>query len=245
VTTRAAPIPNLYMVFITNEDSAGMNTTSYQDKITQSLENSRNCLRRIARNDDTESSPHSIMNVIEKFVKTVNVMDETILVPCRLMDLKVGDDQDPTCDKHNAKNKSKHSVLQILDSTDLFQIYSMLRNVKDGLLWGGQIQKSQDIQETTLVPQLPIKGHIRRPSTVSVASTNSITSAMSDSESEAGSGNENDSGIEEVVQEECRTERIAHDFQRHLVGLTSSLGQMTEAAQYLTWRYQHDIGGPV
>ncbi|CAG9759835.1 unnamed protein product [Ceutorhynchus assimilis] len=231
------------MVLLTSEHLTTMNTT-YQDKITQSLENSRNCLRRIARNDDTESSPHSIMNVIEKFVKTVNAMDETILVPCRLMDLKVGDDQDPTSDKHNTKNK-KHSVQQTLDSTDLFEIYSMLKNVKDGLLWGGQSQQSQDIiQDTTLVPQLPMKGHIRRPSTVSVASTNSSTSALSDSESDA-SGNENDSGIEEVVQEECHTERIAHDFQRHLTGLTSSLRQMTEAAQYLTWRYQHDIDGPV
>ncbi|ERL86160.1 mid1-interacting protein 1-like isoform X2 [Dendroctonus ponderosae] len=201
----------------------------------------RNCLRRIARNDDTESSPHSIMNVIEKFVKTVNLMDETILVPCRLMDLKVGDDQDPS-DKHL---KKKPSVQQTLDSTDLFQIYSMLKNVKDGLLWGGKSQQSEDIQETILVPQLSIKGHIRRPSTVSVASTNSSTSGLCDSDSEAGSGNENDSGIEEVVQEECRTERIAHDFQRHLTGLTSSIRQMTEAAQYLTWRYQHDIGGPV
>ncbi|KAL1493472.1 hypothetical protein ABEB36_011518 [Hypothenemus hampei] len=201
----------------------------------------QNCLRRIARNDDTESSPHSIMNVIEKFVKTVNVMDETILVPCRLMDLKVGDDQDPVLEK---LKKSKHSVQQTLDSTDLFEIYNMLKNVKDGLLWGGK--QSMDIQETTsLVPQLSIKGHIRRPSTVSVASTNSSASGMSDSESEAGSGNENDSGIEEVVPEECRTERIALDFQRHLSGLTSSLRQMTEAAQYLTWRYQHDIGGPV
>ncbi|XP_050314866.1 mid1-interacting protein 1-like isoform X2 [Anthonomus grandis grandis] len=223
--------------------------SSHDDKVCDSvlqkpgvLED-RNCLRRIARNDDTESSSHSIMNIIEKFVKTVNVMDETILVPCRLMDLKVGDDQDPTCDKQNGKNKSKHSIQQTLDSTDLFEIYSMLKNVKDGLLWGGQTQQIQDTQESTLVSQLPIKGHIRRPSTVSVASTAS-TSGMSDTESEAGSSNENDSGIEEVVQEECRTERIAHDFQRHLAGLTTSLRQMTEAAQYLTWRYQHDIGGP-
>jgi len=232
------------MVFIISENSTAMNTT-YQDKISQSLENSRNCLRRIARNDDTESSPHSIMNVIEKFVKTVNAMDETILVPCRLMDLKVGDDQDPICDQHSHKSKSKHSVVQTLGSADLFQIYTMLRNVKDGLQWGSKFQPVQDIQESTLVTPLPIKGHIRRPSTVSVGSTNSSTSALSDSDSEAGSSNENDSGIEEVVPEECCTERIAHDFQRHLLGLTSSLRQMTEAAQYLVWRYQHDIGGPV
>lgn len=49
----------------------------------------RNCLRRIARNDDHEFSRESIVNLMEKFVKTVNVMDETILVPCRLMDRSV------------------------------------------------------------------------------------------------------------------------------------------------------------
>lgn len=87
------------------------------------------------------------MNVIEKFVKTVNVMDDTILVPCRLMDLKVGDDQDPTCDK---LNKNKQTVHQTLKSTDLFQIYSMLKNVKDGLLWGGKAQPNPEVPETTL-----------------------------------------------------------------------------------------------
>lgn len=46
-------------------------------------------MRRIATNDDTEFSRESIVNLMEKFVKTVNVMDETILVPCRLMDRTV------------------------------------------------------------------------------------------------------------------------------------------------------------
>ncbi|XP_060537263.1 mid1-interacting protein 1-like [Cylas formicarius] len=216
-----------------------MNT--YHDKITANLENSRNSLRRIARNDDTECSPQSILNVIEKFVKTVNSMDDTILVPCRLMDLKVGDGQDPSCNHNNLKVKDKHSVQQVFSSTDLYQIYSMLKDVKGGLLWGRQ--KSQEREEAPAATSLPIvvKGHVRRPSTVSVASTASSTSTISDSESEVGSSNENDSGIED----ECCTERVAQDFQRHLDGLTSSLRQMTEAAQYLTWRYQHDIGGPV
>jgi hypothetical protein len=72
-------------------------------------------------------------------VKSVNTMDETILVPCRLMDLKVGDENDPTCPKkHN--QKSKHGVQELLSSVDLFQIYNMLNNVKADLLWGqGQV----------------------------------------------------------------------------------------------------------
>lgn len=49
---------------------------------------SRNCLRRIIH-DDQEFSNQSIINVIERFVKTVNLMEDTILIPSRLMDRQV------------------------------------------------------------------------------------------------------------------------------------------------------------
>lgn len=202
---------------------------------------SRNCLRRIARHDDTECSNQSILTVMEKFVKTVNKMDETILVPCRLMDLKVGDEQDPAC--QNPKTKSSHSVHQNLSSTDLFEIYNMLNGVKDSLLWGGEGQETPKAAVPAATPTVMTKGHNRRPSSVSVTSTNS-SSTLSDTDSESGS-NEIDSGIDETSQEEGKSERIALDFKRHLHGLTNSLRHMTEAAQYLTWRYQYDIGGPV
>jgi len=48
----------------------------------------RNCLRRIIH-DDKEFSNQSIINVIERFVKSVNMMEETILIPSRLMDRQV------------------------------------------------------------------------------------------------------------------------------------------------------------
>ncbi|KAJ8951958.1 hypothetical protein NQ318_013628 [Aromia moschata] len=187
-----------------------------------------NCLRRIARNDDTEFSHQSILNVMEKFVKTVNKMDETILVPCRLMDQKVGDEQDPAC-AQNLKTKSTNSVHELYSSTDLFEIYNMLNGVKDGLLWGA-------------VTGSGAQGDPRSPPRATSAGL--PRSTLSDTDSESGS-NENDSGIEEPsAPEEGRVERVAHDFRRHLHGLTTSLRQMTEAAQYLTWRYQYDIGGP-
>lgn len=87
------------------------------------------------------------------------------------------------------------------------------------------------------------KGHVRRPSTVSVASSNSSTSTISDSESEVSS-NENDSGIEsENQKEKDRSLEVARQFRTHLLGLYKSLEQMTEAASYLTARYQSDMGG--
>lgn len=48
----------------------------------------RNCLRRLIH-DDKEFSNQSIINVIERFVKSVNLMEETILIPSRLMDRQV------------------------------------------------------------------------------------------------------------------------------------------------------------
>jgi hypothetical protein len=85
------------------------------------------------------------------------------------------------------------------------------------------------------------KGHVRRPSTVSVSSSNSST--ISDSESEVSS-NENDSGIESENQKNKeRSLEIAKQFRTHLLGLYKSLEQMTEAASYLTARYQSDMGG--
>lgn len=111
------------------------------------------------------------------------------------------------------------------------------------------------------------KGHARRPSTASMASINSV-SQMSDSESDIS--NENDSGVESEsnkngsgsdfnsssssedghVQNKKpanvdKATELAKRCRRHLNGLYQCLEQMTEAANYLTARYQSDIGGPV
>ena len=95
---------------------------------------------------------------------------------------------------------------------------------------------------TTATTASSTKGHIRRPSTASVSSSNSA-STISDSESEISS-NENDSGIEsEHQQEKDKSLEMSRQFRCHLLGLYKSLEQMTEAANYLTARYQCDIGG--
>lgn len=49
----------------------------------------RNSLKRIARHDDQDCSKESILNMMDRFVKTVSVMDDTILIPSRLMDREV------------------------------------------------------------------------------------------------------------------------------------------------------------
>lgn len=186
-------------------------------------------------------------------------------------------------------NKKKATIRDSLATTDLFNLYQLLNNVKVDLLWGRngvveQIEMTEDdlreqhydtiepcvvptvvvvpeikTEETTVVslartPSVTesttttattassTKGHIRRPSTASVSSSNSA-STISDSESEISS-NENDSGIEsEHQQEKDKSLEMSRQFRCHLLGLYKSLEQMTEAANYLTARYQCDIGG--
>ncbi|KDR21569.1 mid1-interacting protein 1-like isoform X1 [Zootermopsis nevadensis] len=242
-------------------------TNVYSDNIpvSSNMETTRNCLRRIARHDDTEFSNQSIMNVMEKFVKAVNDMDETILVPCRLMDLKVGDAGDTVVEM---KASSKHagsgnsgkrckSTLNDMASTDLYNLYTMVNCVKNELLWGQNVAPEEEDERQkslnggigsvtpTSASSGSVKGHLRRPSTVSMTSINS-TASISDSDSDTG--NENDSGIEAEENNGQGSDyslQVAESFRRHLHGLHHSLQQITEAAVYLTTRYQNDVGGAV
>lgn len=281
----------------------------YTTDLPTNMENSRNCLRRIARHDDQEFSNQSILNAMDKFVKSVNTMDETILVPCRLMDRKVGDATDtvPVAPKaqhygaHHGKKSNRATTRELLNTSELFQLYNTLKLVKVDLLWGRQdaedgvedsvvmgcstksaksssssssnaAQSNNTTADPTVVnasssngssvspssspagsekvesnssstassSTTTTKGHVRRPSTVSVASSNSA-STLSDSDSETSA--ENDSGIEsEGNQEQDRSAELAKQFRTHLLGLYRSLEQMSEAANYLTARYQSDVG---
>lgn len=166
-------------------------------------------------------------------------------------ELQVGDSTDTvpaTPQKsHHAKKKSQQSVRETLHTADLLNLYNTLNTVKVNLLWGKNVSDEvldetvPQISETLLVnDSTTVKGHIRRPSTVSMTSTNS-TSTLSDSESEIS--NENDSGIEsENNQENDKSTEMAKQFKTHLYGLHRCLEQMTEAANYLTARYQSDVG---
>lgn len=176
--------------------------------------------------------------------------------------------QTPT--KH--KKKAKSVVRDQLTTCDLFNLYKMLNSVKTDLLWGRNQEEAPELgdedlreqnydtveavvpTENTATPLVvvpaavsvpttsEVKGHIRRPSTVSVSSSNSSASTISDSESEVSS-NENDSGIESEQQHnKDRSEELSQQFHAHLLGLYKSLEQMTEAANYLSHRYQCDIG---
>lgn len=166
---------------------------------------------------------------------------------------------------HSTSGKKKRAgVHESLSSAELFSLYNMLNGVKVDLLWGRnseeqpeEMQNELDEQinaSSTIVPSAnsttdsnannsstkDVKGHARRPSTASVASSNSATT-LSDSDSEIST--ENDSGIESECKHETDKSRdLAKQYRKHLLGLYRCLEQMTDAANYLTARYQSDIG---
>ena len=133
-------------------------------------------------------------------------------------------------------------------NTDLFTLYATVNTVKKELLWGSEIEETSTTPVVSAAPTTTTtttlttkKGHVRRPSNVSTAST------ISDSDSEAG--NENDSGIE---TEDTRATadldyamQVEKEFRKNLNGLYRSLRDMTITANYLTQRYQKDVGGGV
>jgi len=216
------------------------NNNVFADNFPTNMDSNRHCLRRVPHKE-AEFSSQSIMKAMEKFVQAVQEMDETILVPSRLMDLQVGDGGDTI----GLKTTSKRGEKDGLSTTDLYRLYTMVNCVKNELLWGAEGSHST-YDEEPLSPPVTTKGHVRRPSTASVASTQSAGSNLSDTDSETG--NENDSGIEaegEGPPKSDYTLKIEESFRRHLYGLQRSLKQMTEAATYLTKRYQSDIGGAV
>lgn len=189
----------------------------------------RTSLRRIARHDEPEFSNSSILNSMETFVKTVSEMEETILVPSRLLDLTVGDSDD----RVPLKGKKGSTIRDTLANTDLYRLYNIINQMKVELLWSQN--NSCNLQDSEEPKRL---GHARCPSTTSMQS---VQSASTSSDSESDAGIENDSGLE--IEDGANA--AAETFRRHLRGLHRSIHRMTLAAEYLTMRYQTDVGGQV
>lgn len=215
---------------------------------------------------ETGYSSHSIIQRMENFVEAVHEMDDTILVPSRLMDLKVENTATKTSTPGGGVDCKSASLVAILTNLpDLFTLYTMVRNLKNQLQWGTKDQHCSTFGDSAVdedrisqhsgygtstavyltAPLLSVKGHARRPSTASVSSTNSsAASVISEPDSEASM--ENDSGIDAELDACIKVstlDLLEQNFQRHLRGLGDTLNQLTEAAHYVTKRYQKDVLG--
>ncbi|CAK9823805.1 hypothetical protein ANTRET_LOCUS2075 [Anthophora retusa] len=193
----------------------------------------RGNLQKLVQYDHPGFSNASIFNSIEQFVRTVSEMEETILIPSRLLDLTIGDSDD----KLNLEGKRGSIIKATLTNTDLYHLYNIISQLKVELLWSREYMNNcQELQES---PTSTDRFRYTRCS--STTSIYSVQSIYTSSDSESDIVVENDFRLE---NEETAT-AAARSFKRHLHGLHRDIQKMTLAAEYLTLRYQTDINGHV
>lgn len=200
---------------------------------------------RMNKTDElSDFSSQSILCAMDRFVKAVNNMNETVMVPCRLLDVSV----DTTKPPHKLPSMLK-------GSTNPYSLYNVLNSVKNDLIWG-PTSNDDDENENNSSVSSPfvnntrwsdsgpasttsdhVKGHFRRQSTLS---TISMASSTSDGESEGCcDGSEGgDSGLE---GEEGEANNVMDALRSHLMGLHLCLNNLTDTASYITDRYQDEV----
>merc|ERR1712071_122464 len=200
-------------------------------------------------NSVSEFSQQSVVFAMERFSRAVANMDDTVMVPCKLMDVPVG--SDPELDQRVPRRS--RAMIRDMQSADLHSLYSMLNSLKNELIWTSPStstpSSTTSTTSTTSITPSQRTTMVRRPSVnsmTSMASVSSATTAYSDSDSESGLDHESteDSGVEAEREPdgEESVEAMANQFRRHLLGLHQCLEHMADAAHYLTHRYQVEIG---
>ena len=149
--------------------------------------------------DRESNNRQSLISAMDKFFQACNHMDDTIMMPSRLMDVPLSDCDDEHTDKIRppTNGKSNGLVPYGTPTTDLHSFYTMLKAIRSDLLTGPPT-KTEDLEDDELRDGKSVK-------------------------------------LDE------HTHQVAEVFHHHLSGLFSVLGQLTDAAQYLTVRYQDQL----
>ena len=187
---------------------------------------------RPSRGDDGFTcSQQSVLSAMDRFVKAVNNMDSTVLVPSRLQDMDVS----------NENNKFSRCLPECLSNTDVYNFYVMLKDVKNELLWGPTVAPpapSLSSSGRSSPNNTRVMKHVRQPSDDSLGSTG------------FPSDQETDSDIESVVTDRDSVDEqspsppgnhLASAFRHHLLGLHTILHELADSADYLSSRYQEEI----
>lgn len=206
-----------------------------------------NSVRTNNHHDLNDFSSQSIICAMDRFVKAVNNMNETIMVPCRLLDIDV-----------NSQKTSAKVPKLLKGGGDPYNYYGILNSVKNDLIWGATSNDEDNddvsppmtpsINSTRWPPQeemsLSKKQPFRRQSTLSLISVSSNTS---EGESEGGSecneeddrSTESDEGHGSSVASTSNV--VTENLRTHLIGLHSCLKNLTETATYITDCYQEVV----
>ncbi|OQR77640.1 mid1-interacting protein 1 isoform 1 [Tropilaelaps mercedesae] len=111
-----------------------LRSTLYNHQQAQSNQRQQTPSRRTSRSSDVSTdmvcSQQSVLNVMDRFVKAVNNMDATVLVPSRLRDMDVTE----TTETGLSTGVGANNPLYF--KGDLHSCFTMLHEAKNALLWG-------------------------------------------------------------------------------------------------------------
>lgn len=185
--------------------------------------------------DSFTCSQQSVLSAMDRFVKSVNNMDSTVLVPSRLQDMEVS----------NENSMFSKCLPAGLDTTDVYRFFLMLKDVKNELLWGPTSSNPTPMLTTSSCSGRSSPGscgpmkHVRQPSDDSLGGC----SIPSDQET--------DSDLDSVVTDRDSMDEpmssgshLASAFRHHLLGLHTILHELADSADYLSSRYQEEIETP-
>lgn len=145
---------------------------------------SQNQQRLISRSQHLHSggsfSSQSVMTAVQDFVLAVNTMNETIMVPCRLLDM----------DMTNSQNKPVPELLR--GETDPHAVYGMLNATKNDLMYGLPTLDEDDIiQSSTSSSRLQDSSSDRWSSPCDSSSSDTVSIVGSSSSTNPASTNTN------------------------------------------------------
>ncbi|XP_053213831.1 mid1-interacting protein 1-like [Panonychus citri] len=193
---------------------------------------------------------------MDRFVKSVNNMNSTVLVPSKLRDMDIVGNKISSC---------TGSIPPCLANADMYSFYVMMNDVKEELLWGpssistfggsfapdgccptvrdksinctvGSNRLTTSLGSNMLTGGRITGRHSRQPSADESLGSLGSTASSSDLETDS----EADSFVKDKELDDA-TLHLAQAFRQHLQALHTILHQFADAADYLSLRYQEEI----
>ncbi|XP_022254051.1 uncharacterized protein LOC111088385 [Limulus polyphemus] len=187
-------------------------------------------------NNNLSFSQQSLLNVMDRFVKSVKNMEATVLVPSRLKDMDA-----------DSESIERQSIPNRQYKTNLFTFYSLLNDVRHELLWG-PTHKTTSLLPPVMKdrPSTPTK-HELLPEEKIMALGNTCLTPGKDIQGDIDIDSLGFSSLELASEDGIGTSGaqatcLTNSFRYHLQALQTILNQFSDSADYLSSRYQEEVG---
>ncbi|GAB6029219.1 hypothetical protein CHUAL_004987 [Chamberlinius hualienensis] len=165
-------------------------------------------------------SRQSVICAMDRFVDAIDTMNDTILIPARLMDIACEDEQ-----------------FNDIGYDNYYHCYNMLNTIKTELLWGGG--GSHNGGEAQLVPSSSNRRRLSITSSISFSDSDADSDSVISESSTSSSTSATSSSSVSMLSPET----IIRNLRHHLFGLSDALNRLADSAIALTCKYQEEIGG--